>query len=115
MMENSMDTEKVTLDLNRRFSVPISGYCRSVFAQTTSTSSRAATVQPDLEKRVASASTAERVKLQKQLTKVSTQAEELRAYEEKIHYLADQMIAIDLDDGVKVNYAKFEDVLAKIK
>lgn len=34
---------------------------------------------------------------------------------EKIHHLADQMISIDLDDGVKVNYAKFQDVLAKIK
>ena len=29
--------------------------------------------------------------------------------------MADQMIAIDLDDGVKVNYAKFQDVLARIK
>ena len=37
------------------------------------------------------------------------------AYEEKLHHLADQMIKIDLDDGVKVNYAKFQDVLAKIK
>ncbi len=27
----------------------------------------------------------------------------------------DQMIKIDLDGGVKVNYAKFQDVLAKIK
>lgn len=33
----------------------------------------------------------------------------------KIHHLADQMISIDLDDGVKLNYAKFQDVLAKIK
>lgn len=32
-----------------------------------------------------------------------------------MHHLADQMIEIDLDDGVKVNYAKFQDVLAKIK
>lgn len=39
----------------------------------------------------------------------------MHGYEEKIHHLADQMIAIDLDDGVKVNYAKFQDVLAKIK
>ena len=30
-------------------------------------------------------------------------------------YLAAQMISIDLDDGVKVNYAKFQDVLAKVK
>ena len=36
-------------------------------------------------------------------------------YEEKVHHLADQMIAIDLDDGVKHNYAIFEDVLASIK
>lgn len=35
--------------------------------------------------------------------------------EEKIHHLADQMISIDLDDGVKKNYAIFQDILAKIK
>ena len=35
--------------------------------------------------------------------------------DEKIHHLADQMISIDLDDGVKKNYAMFQDVLAKIK
>ena len=55
------------------------------------------------------------MKLTKQLKKLQDQAEELHGYEEKIHHLADQMIAIDLDDGVKVNYAKFQDVLAKIK
>ena len=69
----------------------------------------------DLENRVASAATGERVKLNKALTRLKDQDAELRAYEEKIHHLADQMIAIDLDDGVKVNYAKFQDVLAKIK
>ena len=69
----------------------------------------------DLERRMASASTAERVRLSKQLAKLQDQAEELRTYEEKIHHLADQMISINLDDGVKVNYAKFQDVLAKIK
>lgn len=69
----------------------------------------------DLERRITGVSTAERVKLNKQLTKLKDQDAELRGYEEKIHHLADQMIAIDLDDGVKVNYAKFQDVLAKIK
>ncbi len=53
--------------------------------------------------------------LAKEKKHVADQAAELAAYEEKIHHLADQMIAIDLDDGVKVNYAKFSDVLAKIK
>ena len=69
----------------------------------------------DLESRIANADTGSRVKLTKQLTKLQNQAEELRVYEEKIHHLADQMIRIDLDDGVKHNYEIFKDVLAKIK
>ena len=77
--------------------------------------SRYRTAIADMENRIANASTSERVKLNKVLTKLKDQDAELRSYEEKIHHLADQMIAIDLDDGVKVNYAKFQDVLAKIK
>lgn len=69
----------------------------------------------DLETRIANASTGERVKLNKQFKTLNDQAVEIHEYEEKIHHLADQMISIDLDDGVKVNYAKFQDVLAKIK
>ena len=69
-----------------------------------------------LEKQVAAAtSTSERVKLTKQLNKVQAQDTELHQYEEKVHALADQMIKIDLDDGVKHNYEIFKDVLAKIK
>ena len=77
--------------------------------------SRYRTAITDMENRIANASTSERVKLNKALTKLKDQDAELRSYEEKIHHLADQMITIDLDDGVKVNYAKFQDVLAKIK
>ena len=73
------------------------------------------TVIADLEQRIANASTGERVKLNKKLAKLQVQDTELRKYEEKIHHLADQMISIDLDDGVKKNYAIFQDVLAKIK
>ena len=69
----------------------------------------------DLEQRIASASTGERVKLNKKLITLQAQDTEIRIYEEKIHHLADQMISIDLDDGVKKNYAIFQDVLAKIK
>ena len=69
----------------------------------------------DLEQRIANASTGERVKLNKKLTTLQAQDTEIRVYEEKIHHLADQMISIDLDDGVKKNYAIFQDVLAKIK
>lgn len=77
--------------------------------------SRYRTAISDMENRIAAASTSERVKLNKALNRLKDQDTELRTYEEKIHHLADQMIAIDLDDGVKVNYAKFQDVLAKIK
>ncbi|RGS70326.1 BREX-1 system adenine-specific DNA-methyltransferase PglX [Blautia obeum] len=69
----------------------------------------------DLEQRIANASAGERVKLNKKLTTLQAQDTEIRTYEEKIHHLADQMISIDLDDGVKKNYAIFQDVLAKIK
>ena len=69
----------------------------------------------NLEQRIANVSTSERVKLNKKLAKLQVQDTELRNYEEKIHHLADQMISIDLDDGVKKNYAIFQDVLAKIK
>ena len=68
-----------------------------------------------LEDSLQTAGASERVKLNKQIAKIKDQALELQKYEEKIHHLADQMISIDLDDGVKVNYAKFQDVLEKIK
>lgn len=69
----------------------------------------------DLESRIEHATTAERVKLNKQLKVLTEQEAEIHEYEEKIHHLADRMISIDLDDGVKNNYAIFKDVLAKIK
>jgi len=69
----------------------------------------------DLEHRLNDVTTAEKVKLTKQLTKIKDQDTELRQYEEKIHHLADQMISIDLDDGVKNNYEIFKNVLSKIK
>ena len=37
------------------------------------------------------------------------------ASRELIHHYADMMLPLDLDDGVKVNYAKLQDVLAPIK
>lgn len=61
------------------------------------------------------ASGADKVRLTKQQKKLQDQSRELQTYEEKIHHLADQIIELDLDDGVKYNYALFGDVLAKIK
>ncbi len=57
----------------------------------------------------------EKTRITKELKKLTAQAEELRAYEEIVHHFADQMVEIDLDDGVKVNYEKFDGLLAKIK
>lgn len=69
----------------------------------------------DIERQLVSASGSEKARLNKRLKKLKDQAEETRNFEEKLHHLADQMIDIDLDDGVKHNYALFKDVLAKIK
>ena len=78
--------------------------------------SRYRTAIESLEQARDNAATAgDKVKAGKKLVVVEAQAKELLEYEEKIHHLADQMIAIDLDDGVKHNYAIFQDVLAKIK
>lgn len=77
--------------------------------------SRYSTAISNIESRITESLGSEAVKLRKQLKKLQEQNEELYRYEEKIHHLADQMITIDLDDGVKVNYAKFGDALAAVK
>ncbi len=48
------------------------------------------------------------------LIKMKGNLKECLDYEERLHHVANQQIAFDLDDGVKVNYAKFGDVLAAI-
>ena len=68
-----------------------------------------------LEDAAKTAAPSEKVKINKKIDALKNQSLEILQYEEKIHHLADQMIAIDLDDGVKVNYGKFAEVLEKIK
>lgn len=48
-------------------------------------------------------------------TDLMAKLQEIKEYDEKIAHIANQRISIDLDDGVKVNYEKFKDILAKIK
>lgn len=48
-------------------------------------------------------------------TDLIAKLQEIKEYDEKIAYIANQRINIDLDDGVKVNYEKFKEILAKIK
>jgi hypothetical protein len=60
-------------------------------------------------------STSHRKKLEKERDKLIKQQAELNAFDEKLRHYADQRIALDLDDGVKVNYGKFGDLLAEVK
>lgn len=71
----------------------------------------------------------DKAKATKQITKYAKQLAEMKSYDEAMAHIANQRIDIDLDDGVKVNYAKFQgvevaqegkkavkiDLLAKIK
>jgi hypothetical protein len=60
-------------------------------------------------------STSHRNKIQKEQDKLKKQQSELATFEEKLKHYADMRISLDLDDGVKVNYAKFGDLLAESK
>lgn len=69
-----------------------------------------------LDKDVAAASSAAaRTKLQKQIESLRKKQMELLAYDEKLRHYADMRITLDLDDGVKANYAKFGDLVAESK
>lgn len=63
----------------------------------------------------ASASAAEAKRIEKELSKLYKQQAELNAFDEKLRHYADQRISLDLDDGVKVNYGKFGELLAEAK
>lgn len=64
---------------------------------------------------VAALSSAARTKLQKQIEVLRKKRVELLAYDEKLRHYADMRITLDLDDGVKVNYARFGDLVAESK
>lgn len=63
----------------------------------------------------ASTSTAEKKRLEKELATLHNQQAELATFDEKLRHHADRRISLDLDDGVKVNYGKFGDLLADVK
>ena len=67
--------------------------------------------QTEMEANAANLNARER----KQLDSIGRQIAECREYHDRLHTVADEQIAFDLDDGVVVNYAKFGDVLAKLK
>lgn len=55
-------------------------------------------------------SASEKSKATKAVTKYTKQLAEMKIYDEAIAHIANKRIEIDLDDGVKVNYAKFQGV-----
>jgi len=63
----------------------------------------------------AATSTAHRNKLKRERDKLTKQQAEHQGFDEKPRHYADQWICLDLDDGVKVNYEKFGDLLAEVK
>lgn len=65
----------------------------------------------EMEVKEATLSTSER----RTLSKLKENLAECQEYHERLHLVADKQINFDLDDGVVVNYAKFGDVVAKIK
>ncbi|WP_417377381.1 BREX-1 system adenine-specific DNA-methyltransferase PglX [Gimesia maris] len=69
-----------------------------------------------LESDIPSASsTSHRKTLEREQDKLIKQRDELRSFDDKLRHYADQRIELDLDDGVKVNYGKFGDLLADVK
>ena len=59
-------------------------------------------------------STAEKNRLDREIKALEKKQIELVKFDENIRSIADAQIALDLDDGVKMNYAKFGTILAKI-
>lgn len=59
--------------------------------------------------------TSDRKRLQKEQDQLRKKLDELRRFDEQLRHYADQRIQLDLDDGVKVNYGKFGDLLAEVK
>lgn len=63
----------------------------------------------------AATSTAQSKRLTQERVKLAKQQVELLAFDEQLRHYADMRITLDLDDGVKVNYGKFGDLLAEVK
>ncbi|HDY7723073.1 TPA: BREX-1 system adenine-specific DNA-methyltransferase PglX [Vibrio vulnificus] len=63
----------------------------------------------------AAASGAELRAIDKELKTIDKKQAELVKFDEELKYLAEMKISIDLDDGVKVNYGKFGNLLADVK
>ncbi|MEG5938478.1 BREX-1 system adenine-specific DNA-methyltransferase PglX [Enterobacter hormaechei] len=68
-----------------------------------------------LNEQVDGASGGEATRLKRERDSLSKKFNELRSFDDRLRHYADRRISIDLDDGVKVNYGKFGDLLADVK
>jgi type II restriction/modification system DNA methylase subunit YeeA len=62
-----------------------------------------------------STSTSHKKTLTREQDRLIKQKTELLSFDDKLHHYADKRIELDLDDGVKVNYGKFGDLLTDVK
>jgi type II restriction/modification system DNA methylase subunit YeeA len=67
-----------------------------------------------IEKDVASVAKGQSAKLRREQETLQKKLNELNAFDDKLRHCADMNITLDLDDGVKVNYGKFGDLLAEV-
>ena len=63
----------------------------------------------------AAASASAQRKIQKEIDVLRKKQTELSAFDDELRHYADMKISLDLDDGVKVNYGKFGNLLAEKK
>ena len=69
-----------------------------------------------VEQQIESAhSTADANRYKKTLASLTKKKSELREFDDKLKHYADRRISLDLDDGVKVNYGKFGDLLSDVR
>jgi len=68
-----------------------------------------------LNEQIDGASGGDATRLKRERDSLSKKFNELRSFDDRLRHYADMRISIDLDDGVKVNYGKFGDLLADVK
>lgn len=68
-----------------------------------------------LNEQVDGASGGEATRLKRERDSLSKKFNELRSFDDRLRHYADMRISINLDDGVKVNYGRFGDLLADVK
>jgi type II restriction/modification system DNA methylase subunit YeeA len=86
-----------------------------VIPLTTKLATRLEMLEQDANAASSASSASARTKIRKQIEGLRKKQVELLSFDEKLRHHADMRITLDLDDGVKVNYGKFGDLLDSVK